>query len=100
MLNGAKGATELNRCWRLVGVEERSEQSTVELGVEDGNADAFGRHGVRVRPRHALNQSVETESAQVITHLRRAVVTAEESGDMPAKAFVREAGDGMDDEAQ
>jgi hypothetical protein len=46
VLNGPKGATELNRCWRLVSVEERSEQSGMELGVEDGDADALGSHGV------------------------------------------------------
>jgi hypothetical protein len=57
----------------------------VELGVEDGDADAFGSHGVRVRPVRALDQSVEAETAQVITHLRRGVVLAEESGHLPAR---------------
>jgi hypothetical protein len=42
---------------------------------------------------------VESEAPQAVAHLRRAVVLAEESGDMPANALVGEAGDGVDDEA-
>jgi hypothetical protein len=33
MLNGAKGSTKLDWRWRLVGVEEWPEQSSVKLGV-------------------------------------------------------------------
>jgi hypothetical protein len=40
---------------------------------------------------------MEAQSAQVIAHLRRALVIAEESGHRPAKALVGEAGDGMDE---
>ena len=47
-----------------------------------------------------LDQPMEAESAQVIAHLRGAVVPAEESGHLPAKALVGEAGDGVDDEAE
>ena len=43
---------------------------------------------------------METEAAQVVTHLRRAVVLTEESGNIPAKAFVGEAGDGVDDRSE
>ena len=60
----------------------------MELGVEDGDADALGSHGVRVRPGGALDQPVETKATQVITHLRRAVVPAEESGHLPARLLL------------
>src|SRR6266851_6062067 len=71
----------------------------MELGVEDGDADALGGEGVAVGARRALGQAVEAQTAQVVAHLRGAVVAAEESGDMPAKAFAGEAGGGVDDEA-
>jgi hypothetical protein len=71
--------------------------SAVQLGVVDRDADAFGREVVGARARTAFDQAVEAEAAQVTTHLRRAVVPAEEPGDMPVKALVGEAGDGVDD---
>ena len=43
---------------------------------------------------------MEAESAQVVGHLGGGVVAAEESGYLPAKAFVGEAGDGVDDKAE
>src|SRR5208282_1577584 len=74
----------------------------MELGVEDGDADAVGRECVAVGARRALDQPVcvEAEAAQVVAHLPGAVAGAEESGDVPAKALASDAGDGMDDEAQ
>ena len=72
----------------------------MDFGVEDGDADALGREGVGVRAWRALDQPVEAEAAQVIAHLRGAVVSAEESGDVPAKALVGDAGGGVDDEAE
>ena len=72
----------------------------MELGVEDGDANPFGRERVVVGAWAAFDQSMEAEATQVVAHLRRAVVHTEESGHMPAKAFVGEAGDGMDDEAE
>ena len=51
-------------------------------------------------PRLTLDQTVEAEAAEVVAHLRRAVAVAEESGHLPAKALVGEAGDGVHDTAQ
>ena len=48
----------------------------------------------------SFDEAVEPEAAEVVAHLRRAVVAAEESGHLPAKALVGEAGDGVDDEAE
>ena len=96
----AEGAPELDGRRGLVGVEERAEQPGLQLGVEDGDADALGGEGVGVGARCSLDEAVEAEAAQVVAHLRGAVVPAEESGHMPAKALVGEAGDGVDDEAE
>src|SRR6266566_9779566 len=72
----------------------------MELGVEDGDAGALGGEGVAVGARGALDQPVEAKAAQVVTHLRRAVGAAGESGDVPAKAFAGDAGSGVYDEAE
>jgi len=50
--------------------------------------------------RGALDEPVQAQAAQVVAHLALAVVLAEMSGDEPAKAFVGEAGDGLQDVAQ
>jgi len=44
----------------------------------------------------AFDQAVDAEAAKVVAHLVGAVVAAEESGDKPAMASVREAGDGVE----
>ena len=72
----------------------------MELGVEDGDSDPLGGEPVGVGARVTLDQTVEAEAAEVVAHLRRAVAVAEESGHLPAKALVGEAGDGVDDEAE
>ena len=72
----------------------------MDFGEEDGGSDSFGCHHIGVGVRHALDQAVESESAQVIGHLVHAVVVAEESGHQPAKALVGKTGDGVDDTTQ
>jgi len=72
----------------------------VEFGVEDGDADAVGGDGVGVGAGNALDEPVQAEPAQVVAHLAGRVVAAEESGDVPAKASVGQAGGGVDDKAQ
>src|SRR5664280_14371 len=71
-----------------------------DSGVEDRYSDPFRCEHVGIRARCPFDQSVEAEATKVVTHLRRAVVPAEESGDMPAKALVAEAGDGVDHDAE
>ena len=84
----------------MAGVEERAEEPAVELGVEDRGSDAFGGGAVGVGVGDLLDEAVESEASQVVAHLVGAVVRVEESGDEPAKAFVGEAGDGVDDTAE
>ena len=52
----------------------------MDLGEEDGGADALGCHHIGVRARDTFDEPVESESSQVIGHLVHAVVVAEESG--------------------
>jgi len=58
---------------RWAGVKGRAEEATPNPGVEDGDADAIGGEGRGVRAGHSLDQAMEAEAAQVVTHLRRAV---------------------------
>src|SRR4029077_18692255 len=82
-------------CGGFIGLEERAEKTSVELGVEDGDALALGREHVGVGVRDAGDQPVQPQATQVVGHLAAVVVGAEESGDEPAKALVGEAGDGV-----
>jgi hypothetical protein len=55
----------------------------VHLVVEDGDADAFGGEHVGVGAWQAFDEPVQSEATQVVGHLRRGVVAAEESGQTP-----------------
>ena len=46
--------SELEGCLRLVGGGEWNEQSVVDLGVGDGDADAIGGEGVVVGVREPM----------------------------------------------
>src|SRR6185437_12461623 len=96
-LEGGEGAADVE--WRgwSVGVEERSQQPVVELGVEDGDADALGGEDIAVAAGQALDESVQAQAAQVVAHVGAGVGVAEQSGDLPARTFVGEAGDGVDE---
>ena len=47
-LDSGECVAKFDRCRGLVYLEERPEQSCVELGIEDGDADALGGEGVAV----------------------------------------------------
>src|SRR6185312_11378826 len=68
-LEGGEGAADVE--WRgwSVGVEERSQQPVVELGVEDGDADVLGGEDVAVAAGQALDESVQAQAAQVVAHV-------------------------------
>jgi len=87
---------EPGRGWS-VSLEERSEKSFVELGVEDGDSQSFGGEDVRVGLRDPLDEAVEAEAGQVVGHLVGCVLPPEQPGHQPAKALVGEAGDGVDE---
>ena len=100
---GAEGAADLDRGGWFVGVEQWAQEPVLELGVEDGDADAVGGEDVGVAVWEALDEAVQAQAAEVVAHLGRGVVgvLAEVSGDEPAKAFVGEAaGDGVLDVAE
>ena len=100
VFDGGQCPTDWDRRRRLVGFEQGGEQSLLELGVEDCDADALVRDHVGVGALEALDEAMEAQASQVVAHLGRAVGRAEESGHLPAKALVGETGDGTDDEAQ
>src|SRR5262245_34732628 len=85
VVDDGEGAADFDGGGRLVGVEEGAEESSVDLGVEDGDPLAFGGEGVGVGVGEALDEVVEAETTQVVGHLVGGVVGAEESGDEPAK---------------
>ncbi|MGC8628292.1 MAG: hypothetical protein ACP5VR_12230 [Acidimicrobiales bacterium] len=72
----------------------------MDLGVEHGDPEAFGRGDVGVGVRDALDQAVETEAAQIVGHLVGGVVRAEQAGDEAPEALVGEAGDGVGHDAE
>jgi hypothetical protein len=77
-----------------------SEQVSLELGVEGGDADSIGRARVEVGADPAFDEAVEAEATRVIAHLRRSVILVGEPGCLPAKALVGWTDDGVDDETQ
>ena len=78
----------------LVGGGKRNEQSVVDLGVGDGDADAIAGEGVVVGVWEAMDEAGQAQAAQVVGHLAGAVVAAEQSGDQGAQALVGETGCG------
>ena len=78
-----EGSAELLRCRRTAGNEERSQKTVAELGGEDGDALTFWREVVGVGPRHSHDEAVEPNAAEVVGHLRRAVLAAEQTGHQP-----------------
>jgi hypothetical protein len=76
VVDGGQRLSEFGWCgWLVAGVEERAEEPGSEFGVEDGGADAFGGGAVGVGAGKFLDQSAESEFAQVVAHLVGAVVT-------------------------
>ena len=76
----------------------RSEDAKVELCIKEGDFQPITGRGVAVRLRDAMDQTLETQPAKIVGHLRGGVRAAEESFDVGpeiavAKA-VREMGEG------
>ena len=100
ILESLQGVPDFDvRGW-FVGVEQGPEESVLQLGVEDRDADALGGEDVGVAAGKAGDEPVEPQAAEVVTHLALAVVLAEVSGDEPAEALVGETGDRGKDVAQ
>ena len=52
--------------WGLVGGEEGPQEPVVELGVEDGDADAVGGQDVAVGPLDPGDDAGQAQAAQVV----------------------------------
>jgi hypothetical protein len=80
---------------RMICGEQRFQEAVVDLGVEDGIADAvWGEYvpvGVGVPP----DRGFASELAQIVGHLCRGVRGSKEAGHMGAEAPIREAGYGI-----
>ena len=57
VVEGAECLSELEGCLRLVGGGQRNEQSVVDLGVGDGDADAVGGEGIAVGVRESMDEA-------------------------------------------
>src|SRR6266511_356324 len=90
--DGLEGGPELG--WRLglVCGDERDYEPVVELGIEDGDADALGGEHVAVGVLDAADEAVEAQASQVVGHLPVAVGGAEQTANQGAQALVGEAG--------
>ena len=78
----------------MVAGEEGSEDSVVDFGVEDREAEAVVGEGVEVVAGEAVDEVVAAEAGEVVAGLVHAVAGAEESGHQGAQALVGDAGDG------
>jgi hypothetical protein len=92
--DSGQGCSELGWGLGLVGGGERNEHPVVDLGVEDGDADAVGGEGVAVGVGQAADEPGQAQPAQVVGHLSGAVVAAEQSGGQDTQVLVGEAGGG------
>ena len=89
---GGEGASDLDFGWGLVGVEQRAQQPVSQLGVEDGDADAWAGEVVGVAVGEAVDEPVQAQAFEVIAHLAWAVGLVEVRGHECAQALVGEAG--------
>ena len=85
--------------WMIYG-QKWSEKTPVDLGVEDGDADAVGGRHIHVRAWLAADQALAAEATQAIRHLRRGIGAGEESGYLGTQAPIGEAGYGVDGDAE
>lgn len=90
------GASDFDRSGWLVGVQERDDEPAVNLGEEDGDAEALGRRGVGVGARQTGYEAVQAEATEVVGHLGRRVGVAKQAGHQAPEALVGEAVDGVD----
>jgi hypothetical protein len=65
VFEGGEGAADLDRGARFVGVQERTQEPVLELGVEHGDADAFADELVGVAVGEALDESVQAQAPQL-----------------------------------
>jgi hypothetical protein len=91
-----RGAADVDRRGRLVGLEQRPQEPVLRLAVEDRDADAVRGQDVGVAAWQALDEPVRPEAPEVVAHAAVAVGLAEVLRDERAQGLVGEAGDGVE----
>src|SRR5262249_11416983 len=91
---------ELRRRRWEIRSQHGAEQAGLELGIEVRRLDAIRSGDVAVLVLQAPDQAVETESPQVVGHLRSRIRGAEQTGYQGTEAPVGEAGDGVEVDAE
>src|SRR6266536_481959 len=92
--DGGQCGAEFGGSLGLVRGGQRDQEPVVDLGVEDGDADAVRGEHVAVGVREPADEAVEAQPPQVVGHLPRGVSAAEQPGDQDTEVLVGEAGCG------
>jgi hypothetical protein len=88
-------ARRLGGAWGWFAAVSGIREPVVDLGVEDGDADAVCGEHVVVGVREPADQAVEPQPTQVVGHLAGGVLrAAEEPGHQDAQVLIGEAGCG------
>jgi hypothetical protein len=84
----------------MIDSEQRPEQTSVDLGVEDGDPYPIWGKPVGVGAELASDQTLASEATQVVGHLRRGVAGSEEASDLGTEAPIGEAGHRVERDTQ
>src|SRR4029453_6798340 len=80
VVNDAQGLTEFGYCRGMIDGEQRSEQTAVDLGVEDGHPNPVWCQHVCVGARLPSDQTFASEAPEGVGHLRRGVAGGDQRG--------------------
>src|SRR5690349_6024327 len=89
------GINEGGRAW--------AQDAQMNLGAEEGDAEAEASEGIAVGPGHSLDQAMQAEASQVVSHRAARVggeVAAEQRRDLWTQVAVAEAGREVSEAAQ
>src|SRR6266567_2309097 len=84
----------------MIRGELRRQQTSIDFRVEDSDAGTISGERIRVGAWLAPNQTLATETTQVVGHLRRGIRGGEESGYLGTQAPIGEAGHRVDGNTQ
>ena len=109
-MNAFDGGIELVECppersrqWLVASVDDRcvgSKNSEIQFAVEERDAQTRGGQPVSMGPGLALNQAAETETSQIVGHLRGGIRPTEQRRDARAQVAVPKARDDVSKAAQ
>src|SRR5262245_27396996 len=78
----------------------RSKNPKIQLAVEERDAQTGGRQSVPMGAGLALNQGAESETSEVVGHLRGRIRTTEQRGDARTQIAVAKTGDDVSKAAE